>query len=92
MDNNNERIMVEHLRHIRGRVDQISSDMTELRHRITVLEHSMNIVKREVNLGSEVSTNQQSFIDRLIERMQTLERRLDVIQKRASGKSAKSRQ
>ena len=48
-----ENLVLEHLRHIRGRVDQIAEDMGDLKHRMSGLEQAMNLVRREVNLGEE---------------------------------------
>lgn len=48
MAENVENLILEHLRHIRGRVDQIADDMSELKHRMSSLEHAMVAVKREV--------------------------------------------
>lgn len=36
-----ESLVIEHLRHIRGRVDQIASDMSDLKHRTSGLKTSM---------------------------------------------------
>ena len=38
--------IVEHLRHIRGRVDQIAEDMTDIKHRMTLLGIGMALVQR----------------------------------------------
>jgi hypothetical protein len=40
-----ESLVLEHLRHIRGRVDQIAGDVTDLKHRMTSLEGAMALVK-----------------------------------------------
>ncbi len=45
-------LVIEHLRHIRGRVDEIAEDVTEIKHRMTSLEGSMSLVKREVHLAT----------------------------------------
>jgi len=48
MNENVESIVLEHLRHIRARVDQVADDMSDLKHRMSSLEHAMVAVKREV--------------------------------------------
>ncbi|WP_206611796.1 hypothetical protein [Acidithiobacillus sulfuriphilus] len=53
MTDNMENLVLEHLRHIRGRVDQIADDMIDLKHRMSGLEQAMNLVRREINLGDE---------------------------------------
>ena len=44
---------IEHLRHIRARVDQIADDVTDLKLRMSGLEGAMGRVKREVAYGDE---------------------------------------
>jgi outer membrane murein-binding lipoprotein Lpp len=75
---NIESLVLEHLRHIRGRVDQIADDVIDLKHRISSLENAMVLVKREVNFGDETDARQQVSLDRLVERVQRIERRLDL--------------
>lgn len=73
-----ENLVLEHLRHIRGRVDQIAEDVGDLKHRMTSLESTMSLVKREVALGDEADARQQVTLDRLAERLERIERRLDL--------------
>lgn len=73
-----ENLGLEHLRHIRGRVDQIAEDVGDLKHRMTSLESTMSLVKREVALGDEADARQQVTLDRLAERLERIERRLDL--------------
>lgn len=40
-----DNLVIEHLRHIRGRVDQIAEDVTDLKQRMTSLERAMSLVK-----------------------------------------------
>lgn len=72
-------LVLEHLRHIRNRVDQIADDMTDVKHRLSSLETAMVLVKREVVSGDETDARQQVTIDRLVERIERIERRLDLI-------------
>lgn len=78
MGDDTENLVLEHLRHIRGRVDQIADDMTDLKRRMSGLEQSMNLVKREVQLGEETDTRQQITLDKLAERLERIERRLEL--------------
>ena len=75
---NVDNIILEHLRHIRGRVDQVADDMTDLKHRMSSLEHSMVAVKREVASGDETDARQQISLDKLVERIDRIERRLEI--------------
>ena len=74
-----ERLVLEHLRHIRGRVDQIGEDIQDLKHRMSSLESAMVGVKREITHGDETDARQQVSIDRLVERVERIERRLELL-------------
>ena len=78
MSENVDNIILEHLRHIRGRVDQVADDMSDLKHRMSSLEHAMVAVKREVASGDETDARQQVSIDKLVERIERIERRLEI--------------
>ncbi len=45
MAENMESLVLERLRHIRGRVDQIADDVSDLKHRMSGLEQSISLVK-----------------------------------------------
>jgi len=79
MTENLESLILEHLRHIRGRVDGIAEDIGDLKHRMSSLEHSMVSVKREVASGDETDARQQISLDRILERIERIERRLDIV-------------
>ena len=78
MTDNVENLIVEHLRHIRGRVDQIAEDMTDIKHRMTSLEAGMALVKREVAAGDDTDARQQVSLDRLVQRIERIEKRLEL--------------
>jgi len=79
MTENVENLIVEHLRHIRGRVDRIAEDMSDLKHRMSSLESAMVLDKRDASSGDETDARQQVSLDRLLDRIDRIERRLDVI-------------
>jgi uncharacterized protein (UPF0335 family) len=79
MTENVENLIVEHLRHIRGRVDRIAEDMGDLKHRMSSLESAMVLVKREVSAGDETDARQQVVLDRLSDRIDRIERQLGLI-------------
>lgn len=79
MTENTENLVLEHLRHIRGRVDQIGEDVTDLKHRMSSLESAMVSVKREVTQGDETDARQQVSIDRILARIERIERRLELL-------------
>ncbi len=73
-----ENLVIEHLRHIRGRVDQIADDMSDLKRRISGLETSMVLVKREVAASDETDVHLQVSLDKIVERIQRIEKRLEL--------------
>jgi hypothetical protein len=79
MTENVDNLVLEHLRHIRGRVDQISDDVGDLKQRMSGLESAMNLVRREVSLGDEIDARQQSALDKLQNRIERIERRLELL-------------
>ena len=79
MNENVENLVLEHLRHIRGRVDQIADDVGDLKQRMSGLESSMNLVRREVALGDETDARQQVTLDKLNVRIERIERRLELL-------------
>ncbi len=73
-----DNLILEHLRHIRGRVDQIADDMLDLKHRLSGLESGMVAVKRDVASGDETDARQQVSLDKLVERITRIEKRLEL--------------
>jgi hypothetical protein len=71
-------VTLEHLRHIRARVDQIADDVIDLKLRMSGLEGGMARVKQEVVQGDETDIRQQITLDRLAARVERLERRLEL--------------
>ena len=79
MNENVENLVLEHLPHIRGRVDQIADDVGDLKQRMSGLESAMNLVRREVALGDETDARQQVTLDKLNVRIERIERRLELL-------------
>lgn len=78
MTDNVESLILEHLRHMRGKIDGIADDMDDLKARMTSLESSMVGVKREVNHGDETDARQQVSLDKLVKRIEKIEHRLEL--------------
>ena len=76
-----ENLIIDHLRHIRDRVDRIAEDMSELKLRMSGIETSMTLVKREITAGDETDARQQVSLDRVIERLDRIERRPELVEK-----------
>ncbi len=79
MSENVENLVLEHLRHIRSRVDQIADDMSDLKHRMSSLESTMVSVKHEVAHGDETDARQQVTLDKIVDRILRIEKRLELI-------------
>ena len=79
MIDNVERVIIEHLGHIRGRVDRIAEDITDVKLRLSSVESAMVHVKREASSGDETDARQQVSLHRLADRIDRIERRLDLI-------------
>ena len=73
-----DNLILEHLRHIRNQVDQIAEDVTSLKHRMTGLEGAMSLVKREIVLSDETTARHQVEMDKLVARVERIERRLEL--------------
>jgi predicted nucleic acid-binding Zn-ribbon protein len=78
-----DNVIIEHLKALRSEVGALRSDMHEefkdLKSRMSSLESSMVSVKRELTHGEETDARQQLSLDRLAERIDRIERRLELI-------------
>ena len=79
MTENVESLILEHLRHMRGKIDGIADSMDDLKARMTSLEGSMIGVKREVNHGDETDARLQVSLDRIMKRIERIENRLELV-------------
>ncbi|TSD88536.1 hypothetical protein FFK22_011905 [Mycobacterium sp. KBS0706] len=66
MDEKTNNLVLEHLRHIRGAVDDIREDMREVKSRLGLLEQQYAIISGR--------------LDRLTDRVERIERRLDLVE------------
>lgn len=71
MSDNTTHLILEYLRHIRGRVDQLVSDVRDVKARLLSIEHHQAA-------GYLDSTRQAARLDELDDRMQRLETRLEL--------------
>jgi predicted nuclease with TOPRIM domain len=78
MADNVENLILEHLRLIRTDIGGIREDVREIKQRLTSLETAVAGLRRDnVNLYGDV-IDQQSRYDRLVERVERIERRLGL--------------
>ncbi|MBN9510154.1 MAG: hypothetical protein J0I21_13700 [Alphaproteobacteria bacterium] len=64
-------LALEHLRHIRGSVDALRDDVREIKRRMTAVEVQL------ANVHSDFA-GQSGRIDRIEDRLERIERRLDI--------------
>ncbi|HWO99211.1 MAG TPA: hypothetical protein VNL74_01085 [Methylococcus sp.] len=80
MTENTENLVLEHLRHIRGRIDQIADDISDIKLRMSAIENAMTLVRREIMHGDETDARQQVTLDKLAARIERIERRLELLE------------
>ena len=75
---NVDNIIIEHLRHMRGKIDHISEDVWEIKHRLANVGSSQGSIMQHVgHLATSIAQQQLSF-DRLSDRVERLEKRLEL--------------
>jgi hypothetical protein len=78
MAENIDNLVLENLRHIRAKVDKNEHEMDELKSRVTRIELSLVSMRHEFADMFEYQIRQQNTNDRIIERIERIERRLDL--------------
>jgi hypothetical protein len=73
-----ENIMLEHLRATRPDIAGIKGDVREVKHRLTSLEGAIAGLKRVQAASYADAADQHARYDRLAERIERIERRLDL--------------
>ena len=73
-----DNLVLEHLKAIRADTGNLSADMRDVKERLTELERGMAIVLSGQADGYGSQVRQQSTIDRLVERIQRIEKRLEL--------------
>ena len=75
---NVESLVLEHLRHIRARVDQIADDVGDLKLRMSSVENGIVQMRRDVLQAGETDIRQQITLDKLAARVGRIEHRLGL--------------
>ena len=79
---NVDNLIIEHLRGLRSEVagmrTEVQSEFKDVKARLSHLDASMAGVRRDGALGAEDFARQQVSIDALVERIQRIEKRLEL--------------
>lgn len=75
---NIENLVLEHLRAMCGKIDQIADDIREVKQRLSTVEATQGTVLQRVGHLATTMAQQQLSFDRLAERVERIERRLDL--------------
>lgn len=78
MAENLDSLVLEHLRHIRGKVDQIADDVSEVKHRLASVEGNIGGLRRNDANQQDDIYHQNAVIDAIKERLQRIENRLEL--------------
>ena len=83
MTENVENLILEMLKGMRGELKEFrtryTDDMDDLKARMSSLETSMVSVKRDVNHGDDVDARQQVALDKIVKRLERIEKRLERV-------------
>jgi uncharacterized coiled-coil protein SlyX len=74
-----ENLVLEHLRHIRGRVDAMHDQLRDLTQRVGSVEVALAGLRRDDAGLAESVALLSARVDRLSDRMERVERRLDLV-------------
>lgn len=73
-----DNLVIEHLRAIRTEIAAVKSDTTDTRQRVISIETSIVDMRRNVVHVFEDFAHQQLTMDKLLDRVQRIERRLEL--------------
>jgi hypothetical protein len=73
-----ENLVIEHLRAMRTEIASVKADTTDIRQRLGGVDNFLNDMRRNVVHISEDIAHQQLTMDKLLDRVQRIERRLDL--------------
>ena len=75
---NVENLIIEHLKALRAGQDRIETDVRELTHRVGRVEIGIAGLRRDLSHYEEGTAEQSVRMDRLNERIERVERRLEI--------------
>ena len=74
-----DNLVLEHLRGLRAQGDLVLAELREVKHRLTALETAVISVRRDAVQTDAELARQQSAFDRLADRVERIERRLEIL-------------
>lgn len=78
MDTEPDNLTLRYLRRIDEKLDRVADDVTDLKGRVSALETGLNGIRRDLVALSESDARLQVAIDRQGDRLERIERRLDI--------------
>jgi hypothetical protein len=78
MSDNIESLVLEHLRAIRSDIASVKDDVREIKSRVNSLEAGQATIIQQIGHLAGTSAEQHVQYDRLLERIERLERRLEI--------------
>ncbi len=78
MTDNVENLVLEHLRHIRNRIDRVADTVDDIKSRLTSLEITTAGIRRDLAHMYGDIVEQHVRVDQLTARIERIERRLDL--------------
>jgi uncharacterized coiled-coil protein SlyX len=78
MTDNVENLVLEHLRHIRNRIDRVADTADDIKSRLTSLEITTAGIRRDLAHMYGDIVEQHVRVDQLTARIERIERRLDL--------------
>lgn len=78
MTDNVENLILEHLRALRSKIDQIADDVREIKQRVVTLESGQGVITQQIGHLQQSIAGQQVSFDRLTDRVERLEKRLEI--------------
>jgi predicted nucleic acid-binding Zn-ribbon protein len=75
---NVENLVLEHLQALRSGQDRIEHELRDIKGRVSAVETGLNGVRRDLVALAEANARVQVTIDRLCDRVDRIERRLDL--------------
>ena len=78
MSDNVENLILEHLRGMRGSQERVEHELREIKNRITSLESGVAGIRRDSAHDNDKIVQQQIGLDQLAERLERIEKRLEI--------------